>query len=96
MVTACAPNGHHRSRSVRTVLTSREDRPRQHPATATSLSNLAGLLQDQGDLVGARPLLERALSIHEEVVGPQHPNTVTVRRNLAVLLGELGESTDQP
>jgi tetratricopeptide (TPR) repeat protein len=35
----------------------------EHPSTATSLNNLAALLQAQGDLAGARPLYERALAI---------------------------------
>jgi Tfp pilus assembly protein PilF len=34
----------------------------EHPDTAVSLSNLAILLQAQGDLAGARPLYERALA----------------------------------
>jgi hypothetical protein len=42
----------------------------QHPATAQSLNNLAGLLQAQSDLAGARPLVERALAIREKVLGP--------------------------
>jgi Tfp pilus assembly protein PilF len=37
-----------------------------HPDTAASLNNLALLLRDQGDLVGARPLYERALAINEK------------------------------
>ena len=31
----------------------------EHPDTATSLDHLASLLQAQGDLNGARPLVER-------------------------------------
>jgi len=34
-----------------------------HPTVATTLNNLAGVLQDQGDLAGARALFERALAI---------------------------------
>jgi Tetratricopeptide repeat len=34
----------------------------EHPDTATSLDNLAGLLRGQGDLAAARPLYERALA----------------------------------
>ena len=41
-----------------------------HPDTATSLNNLAGLLKDQGELAAARPLFERALAIYERVLGP--------------------------
>ena len=41
----------------------------EHPDTASSLNNLAGLLQAQGDLAGAPPLYERALAIWEKVLG---------------------------
>ena len=56
-----------------------------------SLNNLARLLQDQGDLAEARPLYERALAIHEKVLGPEHPHTATVLNNLALLLRDEGD-----
>ena len=59
--------------------------------TATSLNNLARLLQDQGDLAGARPLFERALAIREKALGPEHPDTATSLNNLAVLLQAQGD-----
>jgi tetratricopeptide (TPR) repeat protein len=65
----------------------------EHPGTATSLDHLAGLLQDQGDLAGARPLYERALAIREKVLGPEHPMTASSLNNLGLLLyaqGDLG------
>ena len=37
------------------------------------------LLSEQGDLVGARLLFERALAIYEKMPGPEHPNTATNR-----------------
>jgi len=46
------------------------------------------LLLNQGDLAGARPLLERALAIREKALGPEHPATATVRNNLASLLSQ--------
>jgi hypothetical protein len=52
-----------------------------HPHTATSLNNLAGLLRAQGDLAGARPLFERALAICEKGLGPDHPDTATSLNN---------------
>ena len=55
----------------------------EHPDTATSLNNLASLLQAQGDLAGARPLYERALAIREKVLGAEHPDTATSLNNLA-------------
>ncbi len=63
----------------------------EHPEVATSLNNLAGLLQDEGDLVGARPLYERALAIREKTLGPEHPDTATSLGNLASLLQDLGD-----
>ncbi len=40
---------------------------------AIDLNNLAGVLQDQGDLAGARERFERALEIDEAAYGPDHP-----------------------
>src|SRR5262249_39683890 len=58
----------------------------EHPLTAVSLSNLAFLLQAQGDLTGARPLYERALAIREKALGPEHPETAQTLTWLAVVL----------
>jgi tetratricopeptide (TPR) repeat protein len=57
--------------------------------TASSLSNLALLLKEQGDLQRAQPLCERALAICEKVCGPEHPDTAITLNNLASLLREL-------
>ena len=57
----------------------------EHPSTAQSLNHLGSLLQDMGDLAGARLYHERALSIFEARTGPEHPSTHTVRCNLAAL-----------
>jgi hypothetical protein len=43
------------------------------------------LLQDQGELAAARPLLERALAIWEKVLRPEHPDTAAARRALESL-----------
>ena len=63
----------------------------EHPNTATTLSNLALLLQDQGDLAGARPLHERALATREKVLGAEHPETATSLNNLGRLFRDLGQ-----
>ncbi len=60
-----------------------------HPDTATSLHNLARLLQDQGEPAAARPLLERGLAIRGRVLGPNHSLTAASRRRLARLAAEL-------
>ena len=54
-----------------------------HPHTATSLNNLAGLYYTQGKYDLAEPLYERALAICEKVLGPDHPNTIQLRENIA-------------
>ena len=63
----------------------------EHPDTATSLNNLARVLQAQGDLAGARPLFERALAIREKALGPEHPDTSRSLNNLARLLQAQGD-----
>jgi CHAT domain-containing protein len=56
-----------------------------HPDYASSLNNLAYLLQLQGDYAGARPLCERALAIRKVVLGEHHPQY----RNSLSTLGSL-------
>jgi tetratricopeptide (TPR) repeat protein len=66
-----------------------------HPDTATSLSNLAGILGAQGAYREARELLERALAIREQVLGRDHPDTARSLNGLANLLraqGACGEA----
>src|SRR5207237_1429866 len=56
-----------------------------------SLNNLGALLQDMGDLAGARPYYERALAIREQALGLQHPDTAQSLNNLGFLLQALGD-----
>jgi tetratricopeptide (TPR) repeat protein len=44
-----------------------------------------------GDYGSARPLLERALSIREQTLGPSHPSTAHSLNNLAALLYATGD-----
>jgi hypothetical protein len=62
-------------------------------ATAMSLSELAGLLTDEGDLAGAKQYYGRALATYE-MISPEHPNTDRVRRNFARLLMAAGNAAD--
>ena len=57
----------------------------EHPDTATSLNNLAGLYRAMGDYAQAEPLYQRALAIREKALGPEHPDTATSLNNLAGL-----------
>ena len=63
------------------------------PDTATTIDNLAGLLQAQGDLAGAQPLAERALAIYDRVFGPEHPDAARTLDNLAALMQAQGDLT---
>jgi len=57
-----------------------------HPEVATSLNNLATLLQDTNRLPDAEPLMRQALRIDQAAFGPDHPNVATDLNNLASLL----------
>ena len=59
-----------------------------HPEYAIDLNNLAGLLQDKGDYVGAEPLYRDAVAVMEAALGAEHPNSKTLRENLEGFLAE--------
>jgi hypothetical protein len=63
--------------------------------TARSLSNLANVLYDQGDLDRARRLYERALSIREARLGADHPDTARSRKDLAAVVAALAGDVRQ-
>jgi tetratricopeptide (TPR) repeat protein len=48
-------------------------------------------LLNQDDLAAAQPLYERALTIREKVLGPEHRGTATILNNLAKLLERQGD-----
>jgi hypothetical protein len=58
---------------------------------AIRASNIGRILQDQDDLAGALPYLQRALRILQATYGPDNPRTKTVSENLAILQQELAE-----
>jgi tetratricopeptide (TPR) repeat protein len=51
------------------------------------------VLQDLGDLVGAKTQIERALVIDEMVYSSAHPNVATDSSNLGSVLHDLGDLT---
>jgi len=59
--------------------------------TASLFNNQGYLLQEMGDLPGARPYLEQALAIQRATLGEQHPTTATGLNNLGVLLQDMGD-----
>ena len=57
------------------------------------LSPQFACLQAQGKLVEAEPLYQRALTILEKSLGPEHPNVAAGLNNLAQLLKVRGSTT---
>jgi hypothetical protein len=66
---------------------------KEHPATLSSVNNLAECLRALGDAAGALPLYRRALEGSERVLGADHPQTRSIAANLASLLAD---TDDQP
>jgi hypothetical protein len=56
-----------------------------------SMNNLASTLLAQGDLAGARALLEGVLAASRELLGERHPRTLTSMNNLAETLCAQGD-----
>ncbi len=65
--------------------------PRTDRRAVALCGNLGYLLYAMGQLAEARPYLERALAIREEVLGPQHPDTANSLNNLGYLLDSMGQ-----
>ena len=63
-----------------------------HPDTATSLNNLAGLYNSMGDYAQAEPLYRQAIETYKKVLGDKHPRTATSLNNLALLYESMGDS----
>jgi tetratricopeptide (TPR) repeat protein len=64
--------------------------PPKHADLASTLSNLALVLTNQGHYDEAGELIQRALRIEEEVLGPKHLNVATTLNNLAGVLNAKG------
>jgi CHAT domain-containing protein/Tfp pilus assembly protein PilF len=62
-----------------------------HPDTAKSVTNLAWLLQAQGDYAGAKPLFSRSLKFFESTSGTDHPYTASALASLGSVLQAQGD-----
>ena len=74
----------------RALKISEEKQGRDHPSTANTLNDLAGLCKRQGRYTEAELLYERALRIREEKPGPNHPDTAETLNDLAGLYKKQG------
>ena len=64
---------------------------REHPTTATSISNLGNVLYLQGKVAEAEKMHRRALAVREKVLGAEHPDVATSLNNLGNVLQDLGK-----
>ena len=55
----------------------------EHQDVALLLNFLAIVYSRQGNYVQAEPLYQRACTIYEKVLGPEHPDTAASLTNLA-------------
>lgn len=62
-----------------------------HPDTLASMNNLAGVLQEQGDLSAARDLHQRVTMATKRLLGEDHPNTLASQNNFALVLHDMGD-----
>ncbi len=67
---------------------------REHPETASYLTNLANVAVRNGELAHARESYEQALEILERTLGPDHPNLVAAWSNLSRVLAEEGQHAE--
>ena len=58
----------------------------EHPSMLTSMSNLAGVLDNQGKYEEAESMNRQTLAQREKVLGPEHPDTLRSVYYLAHLL----------
>jgi CHAT domain-containing protein/Tfp pilus assembly protein PilF len=65
-----------------------------HPNTATSLNNLAGLYESQGKYSEAETLYQQALAIIKAQLGDNHPVTAKSLNNLAALYESQGKYSE--
>ena len=64
------------------------------PRWLSSLNNLAFLYHAQGRYAEAEPLYQRALTIREKALRPEHSDVVTSLENYAALLRETARDNE--
>ncbi len=75
----------------RQALKINERLPNNTLATIRSLDNLGQFLIEIGDYTRAQQCLERALALHHQAYGPEHPVSPALLHNLSRLYLELGQ-----
>ena len=77
---------YHKARKIREKILGKE-----HPDTATTYNNIAGVYDIQGDYSKALEWYQKALDISEKVQGKEHPSTATTYNNIALVYSRQGD-----
>jgi len=78
-------------RHYRSLLTLRQRRyGPEHVEVASSLNNLADVLESQGQYAEAETLFQKALAMRQKLLGPEHPDVASSLNNLASVLYHQG------
>jgi len=56
-----------------------------HPNTAITYNNIAGVYKDQGDYPKALKWFHKSLAICEKILGPEHPYTISTKESIAAV-----------
>ncbi len=64
---------------------------KEHPSTATTYNNIAGVYDSQGDYPKALEWYQKDLAISEKVLGKDHPDTATAYNNIALVYSRQGD-----
>jgi hypothetical protein len=64
----------------------------EHPATLTSMNNLAITLWEMGEYLSALQLMQRTVDGRARVLGPDHPDALNSGRMLEQMRDALGHA----
>jgi len=67
---------------------------KEHPSTLVSMSNLAGVLSDQGKYAEAEKMHRSTLALREKVLGTNHPHTLSSRKWIAAVQSNQGRHAE--
>ena len=63
----------------------------EHLEVASCLNLVGDLYRRKGDLAHAKPLLQRALTLREAALGPNHPDVANSLDHLAIVYFKQGQ-----